>query len=88
MMGKDARERDPEQGLLSRLRDFLLELRVGSAFVGSQHCIQVGQEEFFVDLLFYHLELRCYVVIDLKMTAFSAGICGENKLLSIGCQWV
>ena len=77
MMGRDARERDLEQGLLFHLRDFLLELGVGFAFVGSQHRIQVGQEEFFVDMLFYHLKLRCYVVIDLKMTAFQPEYAGK-----------
>ena len=55
MIDKDARERDLERGLLSHLRDFLLELGVGFAFVGSQHRIQVGEEEFFVDLLSYDL---------------------------------
>src|SRR6516164_5243162 len=55
MIHKDARERDLERGLLSHLRDFLLELGVVFAFVGSQHRIQVGEEEFFVDLLSYDL---------------------------------
>ena len=77
MIGQDARERDLERGLLSHLRDFLLELGVGFALVGSQYRLQVGQEDFFVDLLFYHLKLRCYVVIDLKMTAFQPEFAGK-----------
>lgn len=73
----DAHERHLEQGLLSHLREFLLELGVGFAFVGSQYQLIVGGEEFFVDLLFYHLKLRCFVVIDLKMEAFRPEFAGK-----------
>jgi hypothetical protein len=55
----------------------LLELGVGFAFVGSQHRIQVGEEEFFIDLLFYHLKLRAFVVIDLKMQPFRPEFAGK-----------
>jgi predicted nuclease of restriction endonuclease-like (RecB) superfamily len=61
-LGDDAHERDMERGLLEHLRQFLLELGVGFAFVGSQYRLTVGDEEFYVDLLFYHLKLRAYVV--------------------------
>src|SRR6185369_11382654 len=67
---QDARERDLEQGLLDHLRRFFIELGVGFAFVGSQVPLEVGGEDFKLDLLFYHLKLRRYVVIELKMTAF------------------
>jgi predicted nuclease of restriction endonuclease-like (RecB) superfamily len=65
-----AHERDLEGGLLAHIREFLLELGVGFAFVGSQYHLEVGGEDFYLDLLFYHLRLRCFVVLDLKMTAF------------------
>jgi len=76
-LGEDARERDLECGLLVHLRQFLLELGVGFAFVGSQYRLTVGNEEFFIDLLFYHLKLRAYVVIDLKMGAFEPEFAGK-----------
>ena len=56
---EEAREREIERALIDHIRDFLLELGIGFAFVGSQYPIQVGGEEFRVDLLFYHLRLRC-----------------------------
>lgn len=62
-----AHERDLERGLLQHLKDFMLELGVGFAFLGSQHHLAVGDEDFYLDLLFYHVKLHCYVVIDLKM---------------------
>jgi predicted nuclease of restriction endonuclease-like (RecB) superfamily len=54
-----------EQGLLGHLRDFLLELGIGFAFVGSQYRLDVGRSDFFIDLLFYRLKLRCFLVIEL-----------------------
>lgn len=69
-LGADVQERDLEKALVTRIRDFLLELGVGFAFVGSQYRLDVGGEEFYIDLLFYHLQLRCFVVIDLKMGDF------------------
>jgi predicted nuclease of restriction endonuclease-like (RecB) superfamily len=77
MLAEDAREREMESGLLEHLRKFLLELGVGFAFVGSQYPIEVGGEDFRIDLLFYHLKLRCFVVIDLKMGAFKAEYAGK-----------
>jgi predicted nuclease of restriction endonuclease-like (RecB) superfamily len=69
-LAPEARERDLERALLTHLRDFLLELGVGFAFVGSQYRLEVGGQDFYLDLLFYHLRLRCHVVIDLKIGAF------------------
>ena len=77
MLGDDAHERDLERGLLDHLRQFLLELGVGFAFVGSQYRLTVGNEEFYIDLLFYHLKLRAYVVVDLKMKAFEPEFAGK-----------
>ncbi len=65
-LSHDARERELETGLVDHIRKFLLELGVGFAFVGSQYPIEVAGEEYRLDLLFYHLKLRCFVVLDLK----------------------
>lgn len=69
-LGGDADERVVEGGLLGRLQNFLLELGAGFAFVGRQVRLVVGDEEFFLDLLFYHTRLRCHVVVELKAGAF------------------
>ncbi len=58
-IGKEAKERDLEKALLEQIRLFLLELGVGFSFVGSQYHLEVGGEDFYIDLLFYHLRLRC-----------------------------
>jgi predicted nuclease of restriction endonuclease-like (RecB) superfamily len=76
-LSQDAQERDLEAGLLEHIRKFLLELGVGFAFVGSQYPLEVGGEDFRIDLLFYHLKLRCFVVIDLKMTPFKPEYAGK-----------
>jgi predicted nuclease of restriction endonuclease-like (RecB) superfamily len=76
-LAPEAQERDLEQGLLAHLRDFLLELGKGFAFVGSQYRLEVDDEEFYIDLLFYHLRLRCFVVIDLKMGEFKPEYVGK-----------
>ncbi len=74
---QEAQERDLERELLLHLRQFLIELGVGFAFVGSQVPLEVGGEDFRIDLLFYHLKLRCFVVIDLKMTPFKPEYAGK-----------
>src|SRR5258706_7837037 len=74
---KEAQERDLEQGLLAQLRKVLIELGVGFAFVGSQVPLEIGGEDFKLDLLFYHLKLRCFVVIDLKMGPFKPEYAGK-----------
>ncbi len=78
------RERELEVGLLHQLERFLLELGQGFAFVGRQLHLDVGESEFYVDLLFYHLKLRCFVVIDLKTGAFKPEYAGKmNFYLSV-----
>lgn len=72
-----AQERELEQGLLHHLRDLLLELGKGFAFVGSQYPLEVGGQDFYLDLLFYHVRLRCWVVIDLKMEDFRPEFAGK-----------
>jgi predicted nuclease of restriction endonuclease-like (RecB) superfamily len=76
-LGKDAQERDLERALVAHIRDFLLELGVGFSFVGSQYPIEIDGRDFRLDLLFYHLKLRCFVVIDLKMGDFQAEFSGK-----------
>ena len=76
-LAEQVRERDLERALINHLRDFLLELGVGFAFVGSQHPLEVGGQEFRIDLLFYHLRLRCFVLLDLKMTQFQPEYSGK-----------
>ena len=73
----EAVERDLERGLLDHLQRFMLELGAGFAFVGSQYRLEIGGEDFYIDLLFYHLKLRCFVVVDLKMGAFKPEFAGK-----------
>ncbi|RMW96811.1 DUF1016 domain-containing protein [Allofranklinella schreckenbergeri] len=72
-----AQEREIENALVRHVTEFLLELGAGFAFVGRQVLLNVGGEEFFIDLLFYHLKLRCYVVIELKGGAFKPEHLGQ-----------
>lgn len=76
-LGREAGERDIEKALVNHVTEFLLELGAGFAFVGRQVLLEVGGEEFFIDLLFYHLKLRCYVVIELKGGKFKPEHLGQ-----------
>ncbi len=73
----DAQEREIENALVKHVTEFLLELGAGFAFVGQQVLLDVGGDEFFIDLLFYHLKLRCYVVIELKAGKFKPEHLGQ-----------
>ncbi|MEI7456756.1 MAG: PDDEXK nuclease domain-containing protein [Nitrosomonadales bacterium] len=73
----EAQEREIEHALLKHVTEFLLELGAGFAFVGRQVLLDVGGDEFFIDLLFYHLKLRCYVVIELKAGKFKPEHLGQ-----------
>lgn len=70
-------ERELETGLLTHLQKFLLELGRGFAFVGRQYRLEVSDREFYLDLLFYHLHLRCFVVVDLKRGDFKPEYAGK-----------
>jgi len=74
------REREVEQALVDHIQHFLLELGAGFAFVGRQVHLEVGDQDFYVDLLFYHLKLRCYVIVELKATAFDPAFVGQLNL--------
>lgn len=76
-LGPELLERDLERGLIEHLRLLILELGKGFAFVGSQYHLEVGGQDYYVDLLFYHLRLRCFVVIELKMEDFKPEFAGK-----------
>lgn len=76
-LGPNAAERELERGLLDHIRHFLLELGAGFAFVGQQVHLEIGGEDFYLDLLFYHLRLRCFIVIDLKARPFKPEDAGK-----------
>ncbi len=71
------KERELKEELLKNITKFLLELGEGFAFVGQEYKLNVGQTEQYTDLLFYHLKLRCYIVIELKVTKFEPGYLGQ-----------
>jgi predicted nuclease of restriction endonuclease-like (RecB) superfamily len=73
----EARERALEEGLLHQVRSLILELGKGFAFVGSQYPLVVGGQDFYLDLLFYHLRLRCFVVFELKVEGFKPEFAGK-----------
>lgn len=76
-LGAEAKERDIEQALTQHISQFLLELGTGFAFVGKQVHVEVGGDDFYLDLLFYHLKMRCYVVIELKTGDFKPEHTGQ-----------
>jgi predicted nuclease of restriction endonuclease-like (RecB) superfamily len=76
-IGAQAHERDIEQALTQHVSQFLLELGAGFAFVGKQVPLAVGGQDFYLDLLFYHLKLRCYLVVELKAGDFNPAHIGQ-----------
>ena len=76
-LDKPFRERELETGLIEHLERFLVELGAGFAFVGRQVHLDVGEEDFYIDLLFYHLRLRSFVVVDLKIGPFKPEYAGK-----------
>ena len=70
-------ERELETGLVVHVEKFLLELGAGFAFIGRQYHVEVGEQDFYIDLLFYHTRLRCYVVIELKRGQFKPEYAGK-----------
>ena len=79
-LSREAQERDLENALVTHMRDFLIELGIGFSFVGSQYHLDIGGEDFYLDLLFFHLELRCFIIIELKMGEFKAEYSGKMNL--------
>ena len=76
-ISQDAHERELERSLVHHIKDFLLELGLGFSFLGSQYPVVVSDKEYRIDLLFYHVRLHCYVVIDLKMGEFQPEYSGK-----------
>lgn len=74
---EDMLERDIEQALVRDVTKLLLELGTGFAFLGNQYHLNVGGDDFYIDLLFYNLNLRCYVVIELKTGDFKPEYVGQ-----------
>ena len=83
-LSEDAKERDLENPLINHLQKFLVELGKGFAFYGRQERLEKGRQEYFLDLLFYHTKLHCYVVIELKIGDFKPEYAGKmNFHLSV-----
>jgi len=74
------REREVEQSLVDDIQRFLLELGAGFAFVGRQVHLEFASHDYYLDLLFYHLKLRCYVVVELKAVPFDPGFVGTMNM--------
>lgn len=80
----DYQEKDLEKGLIDHIAKFLVELGAGFAYVGRQYHLEVGEDDYYLDLLFYHLKLRCYVVIEFKKGKFKPEHAGKlNFYLSV-----
>ena len=80
----DIVERDIEQALVKDVTKLLLELGTGFAFLGNQYHLNVGGDDFYIDLLFYNLNLRCYVVIELKTGEFKPEYAGQLNFYLCG----
>ncbi|MFA5343957.1 MAG: PDDEXK nuclease domain-containing protein [Kiritimatiellia bacterium] len=74
------REREVEHALVDHIQRFLLEMGAGFAFMGRQIHLEVGSKDFYLDLLFYHVKLRCYVVVELKAVPFEPGFAGQMNM--------
>lgn len=95
-MGADLRERDLEKGLIAHLQSLILELGKGFAFVGTQYPLNVGGQDYYLDLLFYHLRLRCFVAMELLCSpAHNKSICSNSWTTALSiyrirrryCHW-
>jgi len=86
---KDHNERELEAGLIDHITQFLLELGAGFAYIGRQVPLQVGERDFFLDLLFYHTRLHCYVIVELKAVDFEPEHAGKlNFYLKAVDEWL
>lgn len=77
MLSEEAKEKEIEDALVNKITHFLLELGSGFAYLGRQYKLKSGEDEFFLDLLFFHVKLNCYVVIELKTTKFKPEYAGK-----------
>ena len=76
-LNNDYKERELENALVDKIKDVLLEFGKGFSFVGNQYMISTEKNDYYLDLLFYHLELRCYIVVELKITEFKPEYIGQ-----------
>ncbi len=76
-LGKEAQERDIENALVEHITKFLLELGAGFAFIGRQYHLEIDNQDFYIDLLFYHTRLHAYIVIELKLSDFKPEYAGK-----------
>jgi predicted nuclease of restriction endonuclease-like (RecB) superfamily len=76
-IGQEAQEKEIENALVRHMKKFLLELGAGFAFVGQQYHMEIGDEDYYIDLLFYHTRLKCYVIIELKARKFKPEFVGK-----------
>ena len=82
-LSKDYKEKDLEEQLVKHITQFLLELGAGFAFIGRQYHLEVAGDDYYIDLLFYHLKLKCYVVIELKTVEFQPEFARKVKFLFV-----
>ena len=71
------KEKELEQAMIEKIKDVLIELGKGFSFVGNQYKLSTENSDYFIDLLFYHLDLRCYIVVELKTTEFKPEYIGQ-----------
>ena len=76
-LGPESSERDLENALIANIKKFLLELGTGFSYIGQQCHLKVGENDYYLDLLFYHTKLHCYVVVELKITEFTPEFAGK-----------
>jgi len=81
-------EKQLKKAMLTNITDFLIELGAGFAYVGKEYRLQIGESENFIDLLFYHLQLRCYVVIEVKVEKFTPGDLGQLGTYVVACNHI
>lgn len=84
-LSEQYREKDLEDQLVKHITQFLLELGAGFAFVGRQYHLEIGGDDYYIDLLFYHLKLKCYVVIELKTVEFQPEFARKTEFLFVSC---
>ena len=85
-LSKQYKEKDLEEQLVKHITQFLLELGAGFAFVGRQYHLEIGGDDYYIDLLFYYLKLKCYVVIELKAVEFQPEFARKTKFLFVSCR--
>jgi predicted nuclease of restriction endonuclease-like (RecB) superfamily len=76
-LDSESHERDIERSAIDHIQKFMLELGIGFSFVGRQYHLEIAEQDFFIDMLFYHLRLRCFIVVELKSAEFKPEYAGK-----------